>query len=152
MLSTYEVKVPDAWTDHYGHMNEGYYVVAASDASWELQAKLGIGTDYYDKTGCALITVESHVRYLDEVSLGEILSFNSLLLAVDSKRLHIGHTFHVGDRNCGTIECLWLHFDHNAGRVKPFSDDQIRRLQEQLIDESPPWAGRNISLQPRQKA
>ena len=79
---TYSVEVPDSWTDHYGHMNEGYFVVAASDASWAFQAHLDIGTQYYDRTGCALVTVETHVRYLAEVSRGERLSFDSLVLWV----------------------------------------------------------------------
>ena len=74
----YQVDVPESWTDHYGHMNEGYFVVAASDASWAFQARLDIGTAYYDRTGCALVTVETHVRYLAEVSRGECLSFDSL--------------------------------------------------------------------------
>ncbi|MBT6203363.1 MAG: thioesterase family protein [Alphaproteobacteria bacterium] len=142
----YSVEVPDAWTDHYGHMNEGYYVVAASDASWALQAKLGIGTDYYDATGFALVTVEAHVRYLDEVNRGETLSFNSLILGYDSKRLHTAHVFKVGERECGTIEFMWLHLDHKAGRTAPFPEEIEARLAQHLVTELPDWASRQIGL------
>ena len=36
ILHVHSAKVQEAWTDHYNHMNEGYYVVAFSDASWAL--------------------------------------------------------------------------------------------------------------------
>ena len=145
-IATWSVEVPDAWTDHYGHMNEGYFVVAASVASWNLQAHPGIGTDYYDETGCALVTVETHVLYRDEVSRGETLSFDSMILGCDAKRLHVGHVFRVGDRNCGSIECMWLHLDHAAGRTVPFSDELAGRLAGLCAAEPPDWAGRRIAL------
>ena len=142
----YSVEVPDSWTDHYGHMNEGYFVVAASDASWAFQAHLDIGTQYYDRTGCALVTVETHVRYLAEVSKGERLSFDSLVLGRDAKRLHVGHIFRVGERQCGTIECMWLHLDHHAGRTAPFPQSVEARLAGLAWSEHPDWAGRRIAL------
>ncbi len=142
----YQVDVPESWTDHYGHMNEGYFVVAASDASWAFQAHLDIGTAYYDRTGCALVTVETHVRYLAEVSRGECLTFDSLVIGYDAKRLHIGHVFRVGERQCGTIECMWLHLDHQATRTTPFPPDVDSRLAALAWRESPSWAARHIGL------
>ncbi len=140
------VEVPASWTDHYGHMNEGYFVVAASDASWAFQALLGIGTGYYDRTGCALVTVETHVCYRAEVSRGERLSFDSLILGRDAKRLHVGHIFRVGDRRCGTIECMWLHLDHRAGRTAPFPEAVAESLAGLAWSDPPDWAGRRIGF------
>ncbi len=142
----HQVEVPESWTDHYGHMNEGYFVVAASDASWAFQAHLDIGTAYYDRTGCALVTVEAHVRYLAEVSRGECLSFDSLVIGHDAKRLHMGHVFRVGGRECGTIECMWLHLDHRTGRTKPFPPEINSRLGALAWTEPPAWAARRIGL------
>ena len=59
--------VQDQWLDAYGHVNEAYYLVPFSNASWALQEKFGIGADYFKRTGGALYTVESHVRYLKDV-------------------------------------------------------------------------------------
>ena len=142
----YQVDVPETWTDHYGHMNEGHFVVAASDASWAFQAHLDIGTAYYDRTGCALVTVETHVRYLAEVSCGECLSFDSLVIGHDARRLHIGHVFRVGERPCGTIECMWLHLDHQAGRTTAFAPGIEKRLAALVWEEPPQWAGCRIGL------
>lgn len=146
MVTLYSVEVPQGWTDHYGHMNEGYYVVAASEASWALQAHLGIGTDYFDRTGCALVTVESHIRYLAEVQRGETLAFDSLVLGFDARRLHMAHLFRVGARACGSIECMWLHVDSHAGRSVAMPDEVQAALAAIVADELPPWAGRRVAL------
>ncbi len=142
----YSVEVPESWTDHYGHMNEGYYVVAASDASWAFQALLGIGTDYYDATGFAMVTVESHVRYLDEVNRGEALTFDSLVLGHDARKVHIGHVMRVGDKVCGTVECLWLHLNHKEGGLGTMSEAVQAKLAEHLADPVPDWASRQVAL------
>ena len=91
ILNVYSAEVQDSWTDHYGHMNEGYYVVAFSDASWALQAELGIGTDYFDVSGMAMMTVESHIRYLDGAYRGDTIVFDSMVIDADAKRVHVGH-------------------------------------------------------------
>ena len=145
----YSVAVPQDWTDHYGHMNEGYYVVAASEASWALQAHLGIGTDYFDRTGCALVTVESHIRYLAEVRRGETLAFDGLVLAFDAKRIHVAHLFRVGERACGSIECMWLHVDSRAQRSVPMPAKVQTALAAVTVARLPEWAGRRVALKRR---
>ncbi len=142
----YSVEVPEDWTDHYGHMNEGYYVVAASDASWAFQALLGIGTDYYDETGFAIVTVESHIRYLDDVQKGETLTFDSMVLAFDARKIHIGHVMRIGDKVCGTFECLWLHLNQKEGGLGEMPEAVQERLREHLCEPLPDWAGRQVAL------
>jgi acyl-CoA thioester hydrolase len=142
----YSIEVPESWTDHYGHMNEGYYVVAASDASWAFQALLGIGTDYYDATGLAMVTVETHVRYLDEVNRGETLTFDSMILGYESRKVHVGHVMRVGEKVCATLECLWLHLNHKEGGLGHMSDAVQAKLKAHLADPLPDWAGRQISM------
>ena len=142
----YSVAVPESWTDHYGHMNEGYYVVAASEASWALQAHLSIGTEYFDRTGCALVTVESHIRYLAEVQRGETLAFDSRVLAFDARRIHMAHLFRVGERACGSVECMWLHVDSRLSRSVPMPDEVQAALAAVAAAEMPAWAGRSVAL------
>ena len=142
----YSVAVPESWTDHYGHMNEGYYVVAASEASWALQAHLGIGTEYFDRTGCALVTVESHIRYLAEVQRGETLAFDSQVLAFDARRIHMAHLFRVGERACGSVECMWLHVNSCLSRSVPMPDEVQAALAAFAAAEMPAWAGRSVAL------
>lgn len=90
------------WLDAYGHLNEAYYLVPFSNATWKLQDHFGIGAAYFDKTGCALYTLETHLRYVDEVRAPATLAIETAVLGVDAKRLHVGHTMWSGTRECAT--------------------------------------------------
>ncbi|MGD8421423.1 MAG: thioesterase family protein, partial [Gammaproteobacteria bacterium] len=57
------------WADAYGHLNEAYYLVPFSNATWKMQDHFGIGTDYFEASGCAIYTVETHLRYVNDVRM-----------------------------------------------------------------------------------
>lgn len=146
ILKLHSEPVQDAWLDAYGHLNEGYYLVAFSNATWPLQAHFGIGTDYFDETGCALYTVESHIRYLDEVRAPAQLEISSMILGVDAKKLHIAHVMEVDGTERATFECLLLHFNSREGKVTPFPAERLAALEEAVVAELPDWSGRNVSI------
>ncbi|WP_223252472.1 thioesterase family protein [Paracoccus mutanolyticus] len=50
--------------------------------------EIGAGPDYIAQ-GRSYFTVESHVRYLDEVRAGETLTMTTQVLAGQGKRLHL---------------------------------------------------------------
>jgi len=146
ILNVYSAEVLESWTDHYGHMNESYYVVAFSDASWALQAELGIGTDYFDRTGMAMMTVESHIRYLDGAYRGDTIAFDSLILDADAKRVHVGHVAKLGDKAITTFECLLLHYDTKNEKTAAFPDDVQARLKGLVVEPRPDWSGRAVGI------
>jgi acyl-CoA thioesterase FadM len=45
-----------------------------------------------------------------------------------------------------TCECVMLHFNSKAGRTAPMPDAAQDALRAAVVAESPPWAGRGISL------
>ena len=100
----------DEWLDAYGHLNEAYYLVPLSNASWPLQDQFGIGVDYFKRTGGAIYTVESHLRYLKEVRAPAQLDIESMILGADAKRIHFAHIMMVDGNECATFECMALHF------------------------------------------
>lgn len=144
ILTLHEEPLQEAWLDAYGHLNEAYYLVPFSNASWALQDHYGVGTAYFDETGCALYTLETHLRYLDEVRAPADLSISSAVLGVDGKRLHVGHWMMVGGKECATFECILLHFDTRAGGVAPFPDAIRERLEAGVLEPKPDWAGRAV--------
>ncbi len=146
ILNVYSAEVQDSWTDHYGHMNEGYYVVAFSDASWALQAELGIGTDYFDVSGMAMMTVESHIRYLDGAYRGDTIVFDSMVIDADAKRVHVGHVARLGDTVIATFECLLLHFDMKNEKTAPMPEEIQERLAGLVMDPRPDWAGSTVGI------
>jgi len=150
VLKLHSEPVQDSWLDAYGHLNEAYYLVAFSNASWPLQAHFGIGTEYFDKTGGAIYTVETHLRYLDEVRAPATVDIESMILGSDAKKIHFAHVMKVDGTERATAEFMMLHFDSNAGRVSPMPEDVQTALKAAEMPELPEWSGRQISLVKKQ--
>ena len=146
ILNVYSAEVLESWTDHYGHMNEGYYVVAFSDASWALQAELGIGTDYFDVSGMAMMTVESHIRYLGGAYRGDTIVFDSMVIDADAKRVHVGHVARLGETAIATFECLLLHYDTKNERTAAMPEETQARLAGLIVDPRPDWSGAMVGI------
>ncbi len=144
VLHLHSEALQEDWLDAYGHLNEAYYLVPFSNATWALQAELGIGTAYFEATGCALYTLETHLRYVEEVRAPAQLDVESMVLGVDDKRLHVGHRLLVGARERATFECMLLHYNTRAGGVATFSAAQRAALKAALVDTKPAWAGRAL--------
>jgi acyl-CoA thioesterase FadM len=138
--------VRDEWLDHYGHLNEAYYLVPFSNATWALQAEFGMGQEYFDRTGGALYTVESHIRYLKDVRAPALMEVQTMILGVDAKRLHMAEVMIVDGVERATFECMGLHVDTNSGKSAAMPEETVAALTEAIIAEPPDWAGRRISL------
>jgi acyl-CoA thioester hydrolase len=137
----------DEWLDAYGHLNEAYYLVPFSNTTWVLQDHFGIGVDYFERTGGALYTVESHLRYLKEVRAPATLEIESIILGSDPKRIRIAHVMLVEGIERATFECLLLHFDTKAGRTTPLPEIVQAALKAAQVASLPDWAGRRVSLE-----
>jgi len=149
LLKLHAEPLQEAWLDAYGHLNEAYYLVPFSNANWAILAHFGIGTDYFERTGGALYTVESHIRYLKEVRAPARLEIGSLVLGADAKRLRVAHVMTVDGIERATFECVMLHFDVKAGRITPMPEPAQAALKAAQAPDPPPWAGRGISLDRR---
>ncbi len=150
LMKLHAEPVQDIWLDAYGHLNEAYYLVPFSNASWALQDHFQIGVDYFDQTGRALYTLESHVRYLREVRAPALMEIESLIIESDAKRYRFVHIMKVDGTERATFECLVLHYDTRAGKTAPMPDNVRAALREAAISEPPDWVGRSISLHKKQ--
>ena len=138
--------VQDSWLDHYGHLNEAYYLVPFSNTTWVLQDHFGIGTDYFDETGCALYTVETHMRYLNDVRAPATMDIESIILGSDPKKIWFAHLMLVEDKLCATAEFMALHYNTREGRTTAMPESTQAQLTAAVPSELPDWAGRSISL------
>lgn len=145
-LQLHSEDLQDTWLDAYGHLNEAYYLVAFSNASWSLQDHLKLGPAYTDVTGNALYTAESHLRYLREVRAPARLDVDSLIFGFDRKRMHIGHVLIVDGEERATFECVLIHVDTKTGRSHSFSDEQMSALNSLSLDDIPAWSGSRVGL------
>jgi len=134
----------DIWLDAYGHLNEAYYLVPFSNATWALQDHFGIGVAYFEETGGALYTVDSHIRYLKEVRAPALIEIESMVLGVDAKRFRFAHVMKVDGSERATLDCMTLHFDSKAGRTAPLPDAVRSEIAAAKVAEPPAWACRSI--------
>jgi len=145
-LNLHNEPIKEEWLDAYGHLNEAYYLVPFSNATWVLQDHFGIGVPYYEETGCAIYTVETHLQYLKEVRFPATLNIESMVLGVASRKIWFAHRMLVNDEECATGEFMTLHFDTRGGRVSPMHETIVEHLRSSIIDPLPNWAGRKIKL------
>ncbi|TDE36599.1 carnitine 3-dehydrogenase [Antarcticimicrobium sediminis] len=110
--------VPVTWTDYNGHMNEAAYLELGSWATDGLMRIVGAGPDYI-AAGKSFFTVDSRIRYLDEVQCGERLSVTTQVIAAEGKKMRLFHRIMTGDGLVATIETLLLHTDLTTRRSCP---------------------------------
>ena len=134
------------WLDSYGHLNEAYYLVPFSNTTWKLQEYFGIGVPYFQETGCAIYTVETHLRYLKEVRFPATLHIESMILGIESRKLWFAHRMMVNGEECATGEFMTLHFDTRKGRVSPIPQDILDRIHASTVVPHPDWIGCKIRL------
>lgn len=149
MVTPFTEALRDEWLDAYGHINEGYYYVAFANAGWDMLRQLGLGVEYFEQTGCAWYTAESHLRFLKEVRAPALLAIQGMLLGFDAKRMHYCFVMTVDGIERATLEGVAIHFDPKAGRVTAAPDEVQARLRMAKVPELPSWAGRGISLERR---
>lgn len=108
---TADRQIPVSWTDYNGHMNETHYLEVGSVATDRFMELIGADADYI-ASGKSYFTIESHVRYLNELHAGERLTATTQVLQGDGKKLHLFHSlFGADNKIAATVETLLLHVD-----------------------------------------
>jgi len=146
ILKLHSEPLQRGWLDAYGHLNEAYYLVPFSNASWRMQDYFGIGVEYFERTGCALYTLESHLRYVKEVRAPAELAVETMILAADAKRLHFAHQLVVDNTLRATGEFMALHYDTRAAQSAPLPASVLSALKDATVAERPQWSGRRIGF------
>ena len=152
-LRLWEGEVLAEWVDANRHMNDGCYAVAFGEASWRVQDHLGRhgravpGTD---RRHPLLRGSPSHVDA--ELTAGQRLHVESLVLGVDAKRLRVFHRLFASDAGylAATMDVMMLHVvqARTARAPAPFPDDVARRLRAVAAEHAalgrPEEAGRAV--------
>jgi acyl-CoA thioester hydrolase len=101
--------VPPEWIDYNDHMMDAYYFLAFTEATEVFLDHVGLGADYRARTGHGMYTAESHLCFLAPVTLGAALTFQTLLLGHDARRLHVFHQMTSEGMVAATCELMFLH-------------------------------------------
>lgn len=149
-LHLYRGEVPADWIDYNGHMNDSRYVEICGYATDALLAQIGMDAAMLER-GFSYYTVESHIRHLGEMKLGESFSTTTQILSHDTKRLRLFHRILKSDgTEVATGEQMLLHVDTKAHRATPASPEVQVTLRDLAITQAGlPWpaeAGQGIGL------
>jgi acyl-CoA thioester hydrolase len=151
-LITTGTRVRPEWIDYNGHVMDGYYLVAFSDATEAVLAELGFGATYLERTGCTIYTAEAHLTYRHEVSIDTPLSFATIVLDHDPKRIHVVHDMlhaEAGER-LASAELMFLHVRQSTGRVEPMPIELEAKVRAMAASQAelprPPEIARRIGI------
>ena len=129
-LLTLSRTVPIDWTDYNGHMNESRYAQAFSDASNTVMETIGADQGYV-AAGFSYFTVESSIRFLNEVRAGEAIAIKSYVREGQGKKLGIfSQMFHSDGRLLASCNQLLVHVDLKTRRACVPSGSVAARLSE----------------------
>jgi len=123
MAAPFRTTVIEPWIDYNGHLNEGYFAVVFGMASDDLLEQLGFNEHYRTTGGGTFYTVETHIRFIHELALGEDIRIEMRVVGLDEKRIHIWHEMYreLGATLAATQESMLLHVDIEEIRVRPMS-------------------------------
>ena len=149
LFTRYATEVRDEWIDYNGHLHDAGYSIVLSEANEVLLDELGLSEGYRARTGCAMYTVECHIRYLAECRRGDRLDAASFLVSADVKRMRVHTALTRADGTLvATGEHLYLHVDDAAGRVTAMPAERWAAVDAMLTAhaglERPAYLGRGI--------
>jgi len=130
-IEVYRASVLESWIDYNGHMNEGYYAVAFGDATDAYLIRAGFDDTYRGDIGGTFYTVETHIRYVRELKLGDPLLFRTTVLGADAKKLHLFHSMvhEIDGYEAATQEAFLLHVDMEGIKVSAMGTDLLRSIE-----------------------
>jgi acyl-CoA thioester hydrolase len=150
-LTCLETAVQPEWVDYNGHMNDAAYARVLSTATDALLTRLGVDADRRAREGYAVYTLETHIRYLQEVHEAQPLTVAACLVDHDAKRLHVLLTLHgPAATAAATGELMLMGMDTAAGRPAPFPESVARAVDALWAShgcaQPPAEAGRAIGI------
>ncbi len=127
-LLTYVTKVPKEWADYNGHMTEARYLECFSEATTEMMSIVGADEKYIANIG-SYFTVETHIRHLDEVQIGERVNAKTQIIYGENKKLHLFHWLnHEDGRLLATAEHMLIHVDLKTRGASMPNDLVLKRM------------------------
>ena len=128
-LLTFSTKIPKEWADYNGHMTEARYLECFSEATTEMMSIVGADEKYIANIG-SYFTVETHIRHLDEVQIGECVNAKTQVIYGENKKLHLFHwLYHDDGRLLATAEHMLIHVDLKTRSASMPNDLVISRTE-----------------------
>lgn len=143
--------VKDEWVDYNGHMNDSEYAKVFSLSVDEWMRQIGITPDFRDSKQYTIFTLETHLCYLNEANVDEVLTIKLQLLDYDVKRAHVFFVMINAEGNrVATSEQMLMGMDMHKGKPAPFPEEILNKIKDIAQDQKglklPKEAGQTIGI------
>jgi acyl-CoA thioester hydrolase len=135
---TFRQDIPESYRDEMGHMNVMWYTYLFSCAFDKFGDQFGFGEAYFRAHLMGSFALETHVRYLAEVRIGQHVTIRSRALGRSAKRLHFMHFMIIDDTGAlaATQEHVGAHIDMRVRRMAPFPADIAERFDQLVLQQN----------------
>lgn len=122
------------WEDENGHVNVQHFYGFHNRASDAEMTRIGFTEEYRTSGGCGVFSVEQHLRFFNEVRIGEEISGHLRWLERGDKVFHAVSIIvnHSTGQIANTLEVLEAHVDLTTRRARSMPDDLAARVDEEL--------------------
>lgn len=127
--------IPEDYIDLMGHMNVMWYFQIFGNATRSLFSSFGLSADYVRLTRKGSFALETHIRYLNELRVGQTAVVRSRVLDRSDKIIHMMHfmTRQHDGALAATYEVVGAHADLEKRRIAPFPPEIAAAIDELLI-------------------
>ncbi|SER05574.1 acyl-CoA thioester hydrolase [Piscibacillus halophilus] len=140
----FSIQVKEEWVDYNQHMNDAVYAKVFSQAGYEMMLGLGISREKLEQHEYTYFTLETHLCYLKEALLGEVLHLEWQLIDYDSKRLHVFlKMMNANGEPIATSEQMIIGVDSRTRKSAPFPEEFLS-----LIEQA--WSEHQHMIKPEQ--
>ena len=121
-------------------MNVMWYTHLFSSAFEQFAEGFGFGEAYFRANHTGSFALETHVRYLSEVRIGQHVTVRSRLLGRSEKRIHFMHFMTIDETGAlaAIQEHVGAHIDMRIRRMAPLPSDIAARFDKLLAEQERP--------------
>ncbi len=131
VLETYRGVVYPWQIDHMGHMNVQFYTARFDEATWQLNAALGLTPAFFELNRRGMAAVEQRTLYKRELHAGDLIRIDSELLELAGKKAKFLHRMYRVDtgEEVASSELVGVFIDTESRRSAEFPEEILERAK-----------------------
>jgi acyl-CoA thioester hydrolase len=131
-FETYRGTVYPWHCDFNGHMNVMHYVGKFDEATWQFFAHFGVTPSYLKKEEKAMVAVEQHFKYFQELNSGNLIYIKTELIEFKQKAIVFVHRMYNVETEALVAEgrMVGVHIDATLRKSVPFPERIWARSSE----------------------
>ena len=135
---TLRAEIPESFRDEMGHMNVMWYTHLFSNAFEQFADQFGLNETYFREKQAGSFALETHVRYLSEVHIGNHVTIRSRALDRTAKRIHFMHFMTIDESGAlaAIQEHVGAHIDMRIRRMAPLPADLAERFDKLVAEQN----------------